>query len=1373
MKALIKIIFILYIILPYTSAYSQNSTKGKDFWFGFLSNFYGPGGSPNMIYITSDRNVNGNISVPGIGVNIPFSVTANGVFSVDMAAQLVEPPQNDGIHNLAIHITACDTITVYAQNAGSASNDATIIYPTESLGDDYRILNINGWPGDWGDEALIVATENNTQIEIIPSVATSGGLPAGVPTVITLNQGQMYQLSHIPGGNNLSGTIIRGVNSGVCKPFAVFSGSICINIGGCVACDHLYEQLLPVSAWGLEYILVPLSNKSQTYYRIIALNNGTSVSINGGAPINLNAGQVHQFSNNVASYVQSNQPIQIMQYAQGNDCDGVGDPFQILMFPIEQTIDNITFNAFVTPLITQYWVNIVAQTSAVANVVLDGNNIAAQFNPVPSNPAFSFARVNITQGNHTLTCPDGVLAYIYGWGGYESFGYCAGASLRDLTNDFTITSVPTCAGNSITFSAISDPNTTNYIWNFGDNTTANGLTVSHTYSNPGTYQVTLTKVNNIGCDKIIQKNVLIMDPPVQIEQNDTVICIGATVNLNIFSNDSIPIYTPTGCGDSLLTYISYPYDSIVWSTGQNTFNISITPTQDTTIYVYAYEGNCIGVDSIRIAVKDIHAQFSVQDNCFGVSSQFNNTSFINNPHQIDSYLWNFGDGNNTTAQNPTHTYGSPGNYNVTLIVSTIEGCSDSITQSINVYDAPVADFETDSVCLGVAILFNNLTSNPLHGNIGNYWWDFGDGSPINTSNWSPNYMYNQSGVFNVSLVVQNSQLNCYDTITKPVRVYANPSAGFSYTDVCLGNVMSLTDSSSIATTDTIVSYLWAFGDGSPTDNNQNTTHLYNNAGAYTVTLIVTGTGGCSDVQTHTVNVYDAPQANFTTSNVCLNTAASFTNTTVSPQHGGMGNFSWNFGDGSPLNTNDWNANHQYTTHGTYQVTLITQNSNLGCADTITLPIIIHPMPVPNFTFVNQCQADAYTFTNTSSIAQGTIASYNWNFGDNSTSTASSPSHTYSSSGNYSVTLTATSDSGCVASITQQVTVYPMPNADFTVNEVCHNSPTEFTSTSSVLPPDNITTYQWLFGDNNSSSQQNPQHTYSSAGLYNATLIVTTNHNCSDTIVLPVTVNPNPVVDFVANKINGCSPLCIDFTQQATISSGVNSQYIWNFGDGNNGNGAVVSNCYTNTTIYNPISRDITLTVVSDKGCSTTVTKPNYITVYPLPVAEFTPIPKETSILDPIIYFENQSLGSNAWLWHFGEANNTGDTISQNPYHTYKDTGIYQVTLISTNQWGCKDTVVHDVVIIGDFAYFIPNTFTPNGDGVNDSFYGKGYGIKEIVFQVFDRWGLLLFETTDVNEGWKGTYQGENCQQDVYVYQVRIVDINNKKHQFRGHVNLIR
>jgi gliding motility-associated-like protein len=118
-------------------------------------------------------------------------------------------------------------------------------------------------------------------------------------------------------------------------------------------------------------------------------------------------------------------------------------------------------------------------------------------------------------------------------------------------------------------------------------------------------------------------------------------------------------------------------------------------------------------------------------------------------------------------------------------------------------------------------------------------------------------------------------------------------------------------------------------------------------------------------------------------------------------------------------------------------------------------------------------------------------------------------------------------------------------------------------------------------------------------------------------------------------------------------------------------------------------------------------------------------------------------------------------------------GQYEVTLVSTNQWGCSDTIVHTVYIDDDFAFYIPNAFSPNGDGVNDLFSGKGYGIKDYVMYIFDRWGEKIYETTDLSKGWDGTYKGEEAQQDVYVYRVDIIDIHGEKHKYRGHFTLIR
>ncbi|PKR79468.1 hypothetical protein CW751_14965, partial [Brumimicrobium salinarum] len=258
---MLRRIFIFIFLIGFVFKTNAQSTKGKDFWFAYIPNLVSV---PPDIYISSDQDVTGTITVQGIGytqaVNVVGGTTARYTLPIGAV-----PPYNEGIHELAVHVETCEFVTVYAVNPGNASSDATVVFPTSSLGIEYTALNMTGAPNDWGDVVSIVATEDNTDIEITPSVNTDGGELAGVPFTITLNEGEIYLLRHDNGGDDLTGTTIKGVNTANCLPFAVFSGSQCINIGGCGACDHLYEQLLPDNNLGLTYAAIPLAQKNRSH----------------------------------------------------------------------------------------------------------------------------------------------------------------------------------------------------------------------------------------------------------------------------------------------------------------------------------------------------------------------------------------------------------------------------------------------------------------------------------------------------------------------------------------------------------------------------------------------------------------------------------------------------------------------------------------------------------------------------------------------------------------------------------------------------------------------------------------------------------------------------------------------------------------------------------------------------------------------------------------------------------------------------------------------------------------------------------------------------------------------------------------------------
>ena len=245
-----------------------------------------------------------------------------------------------------------------------------------------------------------------------------------------------------------------------------------------------------------------------------------------------------------------------------------------------------------------------------------------------------------------------------------------------------------------------------------------------------------------------------------------------------------------------------------------------------------------------------------------------------------------------------------------------------------------------------------------------------------------------------------------------------------------------------------------------------------------------------------------------------------------------------------------------------------------------------------------------------------------------------------------------------------------------------------------------------------------------------------------------------------------------FTDLSTIDpgGGVIDSWEWDFGDGSQA-----------VTIQNPSyafssgGAFITqLIVTTNFGCSDTIT--DTIRVFPKPNAIFTVTPETGTILNPVETFTDASTGDSVsqWQWDFGD----GDiSLLQNPVHTYRDTGIYTVLLTIADTNGCMDTAYALLEIQPDYIFFIPNTFSPNKDGLNEVFMPKGIGVNEKFFnmKIFNRWGDLIYQTADLNAGWDGTSNNgkEGSQTDVYVWVINTRDLTGFPHTYTGHVTLIR
>ncbi|MCA1761058.1 MAG: IgGFc-binding protein, partial [Bacteroidales bacterium] len=367
---------------------------------------------------------------------------------------MAEATGSEEIQDKGIHLTSVKPVNVYALNWSQNSADVAVIYPVGSLGTEYFAMCyypdidlVDPATGNGrNSEFLIVAPEDGTLVEITPSRVTDKKSPKDSTFSVLLNKGQVYQVqsqnivgSHLEGQGDLTGSYISAS-----KPVACYSGSLSTRIPTGQCCwDHLYEQIPPVHSWGLEYYLTPLKTREQDRYRIMAAQNNTTLFITGRSSVTLQRGEFEEVVvyHNDPKRVLADKPVMVAQYSQSRDVDndftgGDGDPFMIILSPVNQSRNAATFVAYESPDldiegykgITKYFVNIVSPTSEIENIRLNDEPVETEFQTLPGN-LYSFAQIQIDAGtNHIKNINEeaGFLAYVYGFGGVESYGYGVG-----------------------------------------------------------------------------------------------------------------------------------------------------------------------------------------------------------------------------------------------------------------------------------------------------------------------------------------------------------------------------------------------------------------------------------------------------------------------------------------------------------------------------------------------------------------------------------------------------------------------------------------------------------------------------------------------------------------------------------------------------------------------------------------------------------------------------------------------------------------------------------------------------------------------------------------------------------------------------------
>lgn len=830
-------------------------------------------------------------------------------------------------------------------------------------------------------------------------------------------------------------------------------------------------------------------------------------------------------------------------------------------------------------------------------------------------------------------------------------------------------------------------------------------------------------------------------------------CTGtATANVFVNSSLSLTVNSPTVCSGQTTTLTANGATSYTWNNGANTSNIVITPTTTSVYTVTGSDLTCFKTATTSVNVDSLpNLSINSSSICVGQTTTLTVSG-------ADSYAWSTGATTTSVSVSPvnTTTYGVVGTFTTT-------NCFNTQTVSINVNPIPTLVVNSPTICAG-------QTATLIASGVSAYAWSTG---AITDS------AYVAPVSLSVYTITGTSAAGCSKTQTTSVSVTSLPVLTVNSPTLCAGQSTTVTANG--ATT-----YSWNTG--------ATTNSLSLNAITATTDYTVVGiTNGCSNTSTTTVTVLSLPIISVTSSSICAGETATLT-------ANGTSSYLWNTGASTNSITVSPSSTIDYTVTGTA----------LGCSNTATTSVYVTPLPTVTVNSSTICTGQTATLT-----ANG-ATTYSWSNGATSNSVALSPNI----STDYTVTGTSL---GC--SLTQTTSIGVTIQPTITVN-----SPTICTGTSTVLTASGANSYTWNTGATTNTLSVTPgtSTTYTVLGtiggcgsFYNAPVVVNsipvvsvastticagetatltangalgylwsngsnsnplqvspsfssnytvtgTSNGCSSTNTCSVFVKNSPVVNFNSSAASGCATVCINFTGIASVIGGTITSWNWSFG---NGDVSTVQN--PNYCFNDPGTYTINLQVVADNGCVNSITANNAIQVFDIPNAQFSTNYEETDILNSDIQFYNHSTNATSYSWSFGDTDQSSDS---NPSHYYTSEGVYTATLVATNQHGCTDITVKDIVINGVFTFYVPNAFTPNGDDINEVFMPIGSGWDKTSYNLYihDRWGKLCFSSKDIAKGWDGRINDgeETAEVGAYTWKVELKDMFGKSHKFVGHVLLL-
>jgi gliding motility-associated-like protein len=1400
MKLHFRALFLVLFLVVAQFVCAQSSA-GKEFMMAFMQNSNNVADDELLLHITSQQPTFGEVALASGLWSESFYCAPGLPAVIAVPAADAEVVSNQIIEMKGVHITSEDAVEVVAYNYASSTADAARLIPIEHAGISYVVASYGGSAAN-ASQLLLVGAFDDTEIVITPSVTTANGNLANVPFVVTLDSGECYQVL-ATGNADLTGTLIVATQqSGNCRPFSVFSGASCANVpASCAsACDHLFEQNIPVSQWGTNYIVTPpvfdpdpdfgIAEPRYTY-RILALNNGTNVSVDGVASFVLNAGEFQEYNGQSGTHcIAASSPVAVIQYLEGIACGGNGDPSMNILEPTDHLANAASFHISDVGSIEHHFLNLVIPSTALGHIFLDGVALPVNdFQVVTSCNDWMWYGEEINTGAHVLSSGTnhGFTATIYGHaaensGLSESYATSVGGNLQHL--ELEIEDVFCTAGAVI-------------------------IEVPEGYSNP-------QWLNNADLETVISAN----DPFVVSDPEGSVLYVlhaasdfSGCVDTFYFQVDSpapfnlsVAPQNMTLCEhDELLltTSMSVPSDNydFYW-TSTNVEQITqmnggalVSPasTAEYTVTAQSPGGCSIAVATTTVVVNESDvAAFYFEDH----SLQLCEGGTSHPPLVVEKKIW-------SDNVNPAISWGDWENIfggAESVVCGAVSGNSlyfngtfprEAITQpmdlsagghiyfSIKIANgiAPCDNAEPgDNVILAYSVnngpWTNLLTLNEasfpdftevvadippgaMNNNVRLRWRQSGSYT-TNQDNWVLDEMYvgvNDLSGFDFSWspaqgVSNTTQAQASITPDESGWYFLEMTSAASaclYTDsiyIELSEPFTLVLSPDTASCDDDgvqlfvepsevgnFSYSWMplTGISGP----QTAQPLVDPAVATTYEVTVTSESGC--VVTGEVDVLPGVdlQLQITASDSTICEGEIVELEAVASVVSGQLSYVWT-GDGTLTNADA--SVVSATPDSDQQYHCVVTHTTSGCSAEASLDVEVHPSftldPTPDA--VTACSVESIVVSASPSVAQN----YFWNWSP--ASMVIDPfAQTTEIAGNQNgvLTVTATSDAGCVAIAEIPVNV----NAPLTDlgNDIaaCEDEPVLL----NCGWPANYTIL-WNTGE------VLPEIIVEASGEYDVLVIDPDGCSSRDTIL--VTIYDYPTLELGAD-----TTLC-DGNVYTLVAGDPGLNYAWN--TGSTGSSILVS------------SDGIYRVEVNNEYCF--VEDEIAIGFHPLPEQPFDSELTFCFGIDPDGFLLDAGNLGSEYLWL-----NDSSTLR---YVQVIAGGEYAVQVQTAQQ--CIATFTAWIEEVCPYSVYAPNSFTPDGDGVNDLWFVYGVNITNYHLRLYNRMGELFYESTDIDRPWLGQRRDGDMyvEPGVYDYQItfQVIDADGNPGDTKvltGFVVLIR